>query len=125
MKVSTFLTVKAVISLLFGIAFALLPAAVMSLYGVTLDLNGAFMARYLGAGLIGIGLVCWFGKNVANDGRRGITLALFIGDTIGFVVALMMQLSGTVNALGWVNVLIWLLLALGNGYCRFMRLGAS
>jgi hypothetical protein len=83
------------------------------------------MARYLGAGLIGIGLVCWFGKNVANDGRRGITLALFIGDTIGFVVALMMQLSGTVNALGWVNVLIWLLLALGNGYCRFMRLGAS
>jgi hypothetical protein len=32
MKVSTFLTVKAVISLLFGIAFALLPAAVMSLY---------------------------------------------------------------------------------------------
>ena len=125
MKVSTFLTVKAVISLLFGIAFALLPAAVMSLYGVTLDLSGVFMGRYFGACLIGIGLTCWFGKDVANDGRRSITLALFIGDTAGFVVAVMMQLSGTANALGWVNVLIWLLLALGNGYCRFMKLGAS
>jgi hypothetical protein len=125
MKLSNFLVVKAVISLAFGIAFALVPAAVMSLYGVTLDLGGAFMARFLGACLIGIGLICWIDRNADPQVLQGITLALCIGDTVGFIVALLGQLSGLANALGWVNVVIWLLLALGLGYFRFLKPSAS
>lgn len=125
MKVTTFLVIKAIVSLAFGIALAVVPVALMSLYGVTLDPAGAFMARFIGACLIGIGLICWLGRSVADDARRGITLALFIGDTVGFIVALVGQLSGLMNALGWVIVAIWLLLALGNGYCRFLKLGSS
>ena len=125
MRLSNFLVVKAVISLAFGIAFALVPAAVMSLYGVTLDLGGAFMARFLGACLIGIGLICWLDRNADPQALQGITLALCIGDTVGFIVALLGQLSGLANALGWVNVVIWLLLALGLGYFRFLKPSAS
>jgi hypothetical protein len=125
MKLSNFLVVKAVISLAFGIAFALVPAAVMSLYGVTLDLGGAYMARFLGACLIGIGLICWLDRNANPQVLQGITLALCIGDTVGFIVALLGQLSGLANALGWVNVFIWLLLALGLGYFRFLKPSAS
>jgi hypothetical protein len=125
MKLSNFLVVKAVISLAFGIAFALVPAAVMSLYGVTLDLGGAFMARFLGACLIGIGLICWLDRNADPQVLQGITLALCIGDTVGFIVALLGQLSGLANALGWVNVIIWFLLALGLGYFRFLKPSAS
>ena len=125
MKLSNFLVVKAVISLAFGIAFALVPATVMSLYGVTLDLGGAFMARFLGACLIGIGLICWLDRNADPQVLQGITLALCIGDTVGFIVALLGQLSGLTNALGWVNVVIWLLLALGLGYFRFLKPSAS
>jgi len=125
MKLSNFLVVKAVISLAFGIAFALVPAAVMSLYGVTLDLGGAYMARFLGACLIGIGLICWLDRNADPQVLQGITLALCIGDTVGFIVALLGQLSGLANALGWVNVVIWLLLALGLGYFRFLKPSAS
>lgn len=125
MKLSNFLLVKAVISLAFGIAFALVPAAVMSLYGVTLDLGGALMARFLGACLIGIGLICWLDRNADPQVLQGITLALCIGDTVGFIVALLGQLSGLTNALGWVNVVIWLLLALGLGYFRFLKPSAS
>lgn len=124
MKVSTFLIIKAIVSLAFGIALVLLPVVLMGLYGVTLDPVGAFMARFVGACLIGIGLICWLGRSVADDGQRAITLALFIGDTVGSIVALVGQLSGLMNALGWMIVAIWLLLALGNGYCRFLKLGA-
>ena len=125
MKLGNFLLVKAVISLAFGIAFALVPAAVMSLYGVTLNSGGAFMARFLGACLIGIGLICWLDRNADPQVLQGITLALCIGDTVGFIVALLGQLSGLTNALGWVNVVIWLLLALGLGYFRFLKPSAS
>jgi hypothetical protein len=125
MKLSSFLVVKAIISLAFGIAFVLVPAAVMSWYGVTLDPFGIFMARFVGACLIGIGLICWLDRSADHDALQGITLALFIGDTIGFIIALLGQLSGLMNALGWVIVAIWLLLALGLGYFRFLKSSAS
>ena len=125
MKLSRFLVVKAVISLVFGIVFALIPAAAMSWYGITLDPGGILMARFFGACLIGIGLICWLDRNADPQALQGITLALFIGDTVGFIAALLGQLSGLMNALGWVNVVIWLLLALGLGYFRFLKPSAS
>jgi hypothetical protein len=125
MKLSNFLVVKAVISLVFGIVFALVPAVAMSLYGVTLDAGGIMMTRFLGACLIGIGLICWLDREADPKALQGITLALCIGDTVGFLVALLSQLSGLLNALGWVNVVIWLLLALGLGYFRFLKPSTS
>jgi hypothetical protein len=125
MKVSTFLVIKAVISLLFGIGMAVLPALLMNLFGIALDPSGVFMTRTVGACLIGIGLICWLGKDIADNGRSVITLSLFAADTLGFIFALMAQLAGLMNAFGWVIVIIWLLLALGNGYCRFLKLSAA
>ena len=125
MKLGNFLVVKAVISLAFGIVLALMPAAAMALYGITLDPAGILMARSLGACMIGIGLICWLDRNADPQALQGITLALCIGDTVGFIVALLGQLSGLANALGWVNVVIWLLLALGLGYFRFLKPSAT
>jgi hypothetical protein len=96
-----------------------------SLYGITLDAGGIMMTRFLGACLIGIGLICWLDREADPEALQGITLALCIGDTVGFLVALLGQLSGLLNALGWVNVVIWLLLALGLGYFRFLKPSAS
>jgi hypothetical protein len=121
MKLGNFLVVKAVISLAFGITFALVPAAVMPLYGATLDPIGTLMARFFGACLIGIGLICWLDRSADPQALRGITLALCVGDTVGFIAALLGQLSGVMNALGWVNVAIWLFLAVGLGYFRFLK----
>ena len=126
MNLATFLTIKSIISLAFGIAFALAPAAAMSLYGLTLDPVGILMSRYVGAALIGIGLVCWFARSSADSKlRQGVILSLFIADTIGFIAGLSGQLAPPASPLGWVNVAIWLLLALGLGYFRFLKPGAS
>ena len=57
MKLSQFLTLKAVLSLGFGVALVLAPASLLSLYGVSLDPAGGYLARLLGVDLIGIGLV--------------------------------------------------------------------
>jgi len=45
---------------------------------------------------------------------------LFICDMTGFVVLLMAQPGGIVNAMGWCNVVLWALLAAGLGYFRFL-----
>ena len=125
MKISSFLMLKAIISLAFGIGFAVIPAVVWSIYGVTLDPAGIMATRFFGACLLGIGLICWVTRNADFNTLKGILFGLVIADTIGFIIALSVQLSGIVNTLGWFNVAIWLLLALGLGYFRFLKQGTS
>jgi hypothetical protein len=48
-------------------------------------------------------------------------LGLFVVSGVGFVIALLAQLDGVVNSLGWTTVAIYLLLALGFGYFRFIK----
>jgi len=122
MSLATFLLIKALVSLIFGIAFALAPGAAASIYGYTLEPTGALMTRFLGAALIGIGLVCFLVRRVTDrEALEGVTLALFIGDTIGSIVAIAGQFGDAAVPLGWINVVIWVLLALGLGYFRFLK----
>ncbi len=125
MKISSFLMLKAIISLVFGIGFVVIPAVVWSIYGVTLDPAGIIMTRFFGACLLGIGLICWVTRNAEFNTLKGITFSLCIADTIGFIIALSAVLSGIINMLGWFNVAIWFLLALGLGYFRFLKPGTS
>lgn len=121
MKLTGFLTLKAVISTFLGIALILVPVPLMSIYGAALDSSGALMAQMAGASLLGIGLICWFNKNADSQVLSGVTLSLFIADGIGFVVVLMGMLSGQMSALGWMTVALYLLFTLGMGYFRFMK----
>ena len=121
MKISSFLTLKAVVSIVFGILFLLIPAGTMTILGVSLGAGGIFMTRYFGVGMLGIGLICAFYRNSDRNTLVDILLALFIADTVGFIVALSGQLSGLVNPLGWVIVLLWLFFAAGLGYFSFVK----
>ncbi len=91
------------------------------IYGVSLDPDGLLMVRFLSVLLIGIGLILCLYRNEEPGKLKGITLSLFIADTAGFIVALVGQLSGVMNSLGWTVVIIWLFLASGLGYFRFRK----
>ena len=127
MKLSNLMAIKAIIVFVFGIGFVLIPATVLSFYGATLDPGGVYMTQLFGAAFILLGILLWFARTAsASDvALRAIVLAVAVGDTIGFIVALLAQLSGVVNALGWVTVALYLLLALGFGYFRFAKPGVS
>lgn len=121
MKLSLFLKIKAVISIVSGLALLLLPAAFMGWFGATFDASGVIMARLVGALLTGIAVLCWLASGATvSEGRQAAVTGLLVADTLGFVVVLIGQLGGMMSGLGWILVLIWLLLALGLGYYRFM-----
>ena len=122
MKLSNLMVINTVVALVFGIAFVLIPAQTISLYGVTADSALKYVGQLLGAALIGYGVLTWWAKNVSeSQARRAIVLALLVGDGIGFIVAFIGQLAGVVNTLGWSVVAIYLLLALGYGYFQFVK----
>ncbi len=122
MKLGTLMMVTTVVAGIFGIAFVLASGPLMSMYGATLNPAGTLIAQLFGAALIGYAVVNWFARNAKGDeALRAIVLANFVADTIGFIVSLLGQLSGVVNALGWSTVVIYLLLALGYAYFQFMK----
>ena len=121
MKLTTFLIMKSIVCIVFGIGFVALPALTGSIYEITLDPDGLIMTRFFGAAFLGIGLILWLCKDSEWNILKGITLSLFIADIIGFVVALTGQLSSNLNTLGWINVALWLFFALGLGYFRFLK----
>ena len=123
MKLNTFLVIAGVLGLGFGVPFVLAPVQLVSMYGVTLQGEGSIIvARLFGATLVNVGLLTVLARNVtAPDAQQAITLGGFVGDGTGFVVALLGQLAGVTNALGWSTVVIYLFLAAGFGYFRFMK----
>ena len=127
MKLCNLMATKAVIVVVFGIGFVLMPTNIMAFYGLTLNPGGAVMAQLFGASFILLGILLWFAKNAPSSdvALRAIVLAVFVGDAIGFIVALLAQLSGMMNALGWVTVALYLLLALGFGYFQFVKPATS
>jgi hypothetical protein len=122
MKLSTVFTVTAIVSLLFGLGFVLVPEATLAPYGVTTDQEGINIARLFGAALLGYAVLAWSARKTEESAaRRSIVLALFLGFSIGFVVTVVNQLTGVANALGWSTVAIYLLFALSYGYFQFAQ----
>jgi hypothetical protein len=122
MKLSTVMILNTILAGVFGVAFVLVPGQVVSLYGIPADPILKYMAQLFGASLIALALLTWSARNATDsDARKGLVLALFVGDAIGFIVALICQLNNVVNALGWLNVAIYLILTLGFGYYQFAK----
>jgi hypothetical protein len=122
MRLNVLLVVAAVIAGVFGVAFVVASGPLLSIYGVTLDKAGTLVAQLFGASLIGIAVLNWLARNVTDpDARQAVVFANVAQDVVGFVVILIGQLAGIPNALGWSNVAIYLVLALGFGYVQFMQ----
>jgi hypothetical protein len=117
MKLKTLLIIKAIVCLCLGIPILLVPHFIYSIFGASLTDGGAFAAREYGAAMIGILMLTWFARNSPeSETRWAIILALLVYDALGFVVTLIAILSGALNPLAWLIVVLYLLLALGFGY---------
>jgi hypothetical protein len=119
------MVIAAVVSGLFGLGFVFVPEQLMSFYGAAPHAGANYMAQLLGAAFLGVALILWLCRDAEDSPvRQAVLLGMFVADGIGFVVALMVQLGGGINALGWSTVFIYLLFAWGFGYFRFIKSAA-
>jgi hypothetical protein len=117
MKIKTVMTVKAIVVIFFGLGFLFLAKTLMSLYGMSVDTGGIITARLLGQMYILIAFLLWLCRNTFDPSiKKAFAISVTIGDAIGTVVCLLAVLDGTMNAMGWSAVAIYLVLTLGFGY---------
>ncbi len=120
MKLGSLFTLNAVIAAAFAIAFIVVPAQLLEVYGVTLTPGTAVVSKLFGASLLGYAVLTWQVRAVGPSATlRAVVLALFVGDVLGFLLSMQGVLSGATNGLGWSTVAIYGLLAAGFGYFAF------
>lgn len=117
MSLKTILVIKAIVCLCLGTAILAVPEFVYSIFGATLAAGGIFAAREYAASMIGNLMLTWFARNAQeSDARWAMILALCVYDAVGFVITIIAILSGAVNSLAWLVVLLYLFFAIGFGY---------
>ena len=121
MTIKTFFAIIAVLALVHGAGFVLVPEQVAASYGMATSASTVLMARLFGAALLGLGLIFWFARDGAAESVRGVLIATIVGDAVGLVVVVMATLAGTLNSMGWVAALIYLFGAAGSGYFVMKR----
>jgi hypothetical protein len=115
-----FLVVASILGLIFGLAFLLAPAQLMSFYGMTLDPAGQWIGRFLGAQLVGLAIITWVARNAPAGGAlSAVMIGNLIGSTIARALAILQGISGIGNALTWSTAVIYAFLAAGFAYFQF------
>ncbi len=120
MKKNTLLGVIAAVAVIFGAALAVAPQGVLSWFGAETDEAGEFVARMLGASLIGKAVIFYSIRNLAPSVAKSgaywgglVTVILF---TIFSVAAVNDDVLG---AVGWTVVGLGFVLILAFAYLLF------
>jgi hypothetical protein len=122
MKHSTLFLFNAIVAVIFGLAFIFIPTTTADIYDVDVTDASVLIGRLFGAALLSICVLTWYVRNAGpSPERQGIVLALFLGNAVALVVSVIAVINGVVNAFGWFSVALYLILAAGYGYLRFIR----
>ncbi|NJD11110.1 MAG: hypothetical protein FIB01_11985 [Gemmatimonadetes bacterium] len=122
MKLSQVLVLHAIVALVFGIGFLLVPGTVVALYGATPGPEINLIAQFFGAALTHVGVFAWLARGVTDGpAQKAIILGFLIGDVVGLIVALIGTLSGVLNAVGWSAVAVYGVMTLLYANLQFMK----
>ncbi len=120
MKLSNFLVIATIVAAVFGVAFLAVPAQLVALYGVKLTPATEVIARIAGSAISSFAIVFWSIRNQSGaEAFKGAMLAGFIANVLDALILLHATATGLLNALGWAQVAINGLLAIGFAYFTF------
>ena len=123
MTLTNLFRLHAVLAAIYAIGLVLMPKVVVGLLSdQPLGGVGTDITRLFGAALVLITLVTWAASRMSDTtARRAIALSLFVYTTLGAVITLLGQFVGTWGALGWSNIVSYLIFVIGYGYFLFVR----
>jgi hypothetical protein len=121
MTLKVFLSIVAFLGVAHGVTFLITPDQVAALYGMPTSAAVALMSRFFGGALLAWCGILWAARNFRDEAAiRAVLISTAIAEAIGGLTGIAGTLSGTLNGLGWVAVLIYLFGTVG---CAYFALG--
>lgn len=94
-----FLSIAAILALLFGAALLFVPASFYAPTGIALTPLLATIAQAHGATLVGLGVITWLARNAEREGLKAVLTGSLVVQILSFAVAVrtMMLVGGGVS----------------------------
>jgi len=122
MSYKVIFVLNALVAIIFGIGFLVVPTIALKQFGVDEYASTKLILQFFGTGLLTIGLLAWFAKNVTDASvQKGMGVAMLIGSLAGLVMSVIGVATGAVRILGWLTILIYAVFTLGYGFLLFLR----
>ena len=117
------LILNAIVVVLFGAFFLILPETALSLFGTEVYVSTLLVARFLGGAMLMSGLFIWFLKDAFDQKtQKNLGITLLGGSVVGFVLSLIgMTSAGVIRTNGWVLLLITVVFSLGYAFLLFLQ----
>jgi hypothetical protein len=123
MSVKLYLTIAAIVAILYGIAFLLIPGMVVLTFGAPPEVHVNLNLQFCGAALLGWGVILWFARDFRDwQAVRGVLIGNAVGDLALLLVNLWATLQHFLNGLVWSSTVVTVLLLAGALY--FLSVGA-
>jgi len=126
MNIRNLAIVTALVALVNGLTWLLVPAQFTAPLGIELPEGGLLVTRMLGAHVLSLAVIDWFARNDLRGGgrpgaERGIVLANVLLPAVTIVLFVVAILGGIVSAFGWATVALLAILAIGWTYFGLLR----
>jgi len=123
MNLTNLFRLHTILAAVYAVGLIVVPQRLLSLLtALPLGPVAIDVARLFGVALVLVAYIAWRASVLADrEGRRMIGLGLFGYTTLGMVIAIWGQISGTWNTLGWSSVISYLIFVLGYGYFLLFR----
>lgn len=114
--------ISALVAVLLGLAFLIVPSIAIKQFGVDDYASTRMVTQFFGTALLALGPVLWFAGSVTDEAaQRGMGIGVLVGAAAGLIVTILGTVAGTLRALGWVAMLLYVLTGLGFAYLIFLR----
>lgn len=101
------LTTNAIVAAAYAVALLIVPARLIETFGSSVDEAGPWIARLLGAALLGFAAVSLFARRVEDvEARRALDAGFLVGWASVLGISMWAQYLQAANGLGWVNVAV-------------------
>ena len=117
---SNFMMLATIVAAVFGLAFLVGPSQLVALYGVKLTPATEVIGRIAGSVILGFAIVFWSARNGSvAEVFKAVMMAGLIANGLDALILLHATVTGLLNGLGWLQVLINGALAVGFWYFSF------
>jgi hypothetical protein len=117
MTTRLYLTIAAVVAILYAVAFLLLPIQASLIFSSFAEPRAVLYLRFCGAAVLVWGLILWFARDFRDwPAVRSVLIASLAGLAINLIINITATLDGWLNSNAWGSTVVLTLLLIGGVY---------
>jgi hypothetical protein len=116
MDTKVYLTIAAIIALLYTLAFLLFPDGMSMAFSGFVEPHATLNLRFLGGANLAWGLILWFARDWDRDAVRGVLICSVAGLIVIITINIWGTVQGLLNSSAWGSTIVLALLLLGALY---------